>query len=89
MELIETIELDTERENGDYDIKEVKVTYDVRWEDNSFSYSYGSINAVHKDVGWGVSYEWDESLYTEEENAEIKRMAENRIDDVIKRAESW
>lgn len=88
MELIEQIELET-YENGEEAIKIVAVTFDVQWEDNSFSYSYGSIDGVHEDKGWRVGYDWDRTMYTEDENKEIERIAENRIDNVIKRAESW
>ena len=89
MEHIEKIELETYDENGEETIKIVEVTYDVRWEDNSFSYSYGSIDAVHEDKGWGVGYDWDTTLYTEAENKEIERIAEIRSDDVILKATRW
>jgi hypothetical protein len=59
----------------------VSFELDVAWVDNSFSYSYGSINGVH-DPGSGYEItgeKWDRSIYTPDEKLAIEGWLKENI----------
>lgn len=60
------------------------VTYEAHLVDKSFSYSYGSINSVHHEIGWdNIKITWKKEEYTPEVNMLIGIEAENELDNVL------
>lgn len=67
---------------GDYIY--VDIDFEVEWVDNSFSYSYGSIDGVYDPgSGWEIVGEsWDKTLFTSSENKAIGEWIGANIDEV-------
>lgn len=83
MRHVQEVEVEIHR-NGDYDYIYPTVTFSAKYVDNSFSYSYGSIDSVHEEWGWDdVEWTWDKALWSEEENEAIEKQCETMVDDIL------
>lgn len=68
------------------EIGEVEFDGDIRKEDDSFSYSYGSIDAVQRYEPYYIVevIEWDKQLYTDKENEVIAKYVKDNYSEIEK-----